>query len=77
MIILFMNIWQVLILLLDRCNQVCENQPCQHKKSLIFCIYVIINIYTNVAESFPLLQILMSFPLQFTEMEYYTQNYSY
>ena len=59
-----------------KCDQACKNQPCKHKKLPLLCVCsIIINLLCiPTTKSFPLLQNLMGFLLQFTEMEYYTRN---
>ena len=57
----------------------CKNWPseCKNHCFLYLLHYNLITIYNNIAKSFPLLQNLMDFLLQFTEIEYYTWNWRY
>ena len=54
------------------CDQACKNQPCECKKSPIFCLCFTITyklfIYTDSIKSLSLVLNLMDFPLKFTKM---------
>ena len=62
------------------CDRACKNRSSEHKKSLIFVVFLyhnIITIYTTATKSSSLLQNLMGFPLQLTEIEYCILNGRY
>ena len=53
------------------CDRACENRPCEHKNGqFLACLlyHNLINIYTTATKSSSLLENLMGFLLQFTEM---------
>ena len=54
------------------CDWACKNRPCEHKKLLILpCLlyHNLITVYTTAAKPSSLLQNLMGFLLQLTEMD--------
>ena len=60
------------------CDQTCENRPSKHKKiTNLFCHHNLITSYTTVIISSLLLQNLMGFLLQLTEVGYYILNGRY
>ena len=71
------SIKQSILLMHHKCDRACENQPCKHKKSLIFLSLLYHNlrtVYTNTIKSLSLLQNLMGFLLKVTEMGYHIQS---
>ena len=59
------------------CDWACKNQPCEHKKSLIFSSLYHHNlqtIYTNTIKPLPLLHNLMGFLMKLMEMGYHIQR---
>ena len=54
----------ILIIQLNICDRACDNQPCEHKM-LRLLYHNLLTIDINTTKSFPLLQNLMGFLLQF------------
>ena len=67
----------VVLSLFSICDRACKNRPSEYKKLPIFVVCFLITIYTTTTKSLSLVQNLMGFLLQLTEIEYCILNRRY